>query len=720
MRSYDVFDTLIGRRCGTPMRIWEHMGKTLNIPTFVDQRAQAEKRLQQRGKEYNLLDIYKEFGNPELAEVEWLEEIANVFPITRNVDKLTNQDVLISDMYFSETGIRELLDYAGIKFSGKIIVTNSGKRTGKSWEKAKKLGVTSHIGDNVHSDVNTPISYGIHGLLSRTSTEHLTPTESSLFGYSQDLAYWIRRLRLQHVIHENNSDRLNHIFIQYNIPLLFAMSTSLRDYYFSNHFHKLLFMSRDTQLLYKMFQVRFSDTPIEYLFISRDCLINHSKSFMKYLNKRLDFDVSLVDMASSGGSLKEAYPRLDGIPNLFTGVYLKSFGVTFDGIINMTYITDNHKTRINNTLVEMLNYATHWHVADVDENEKPIFDLKDEYCMRKVRKYHDIFEDGLKDMSTEEITRPEPLYLEMLNRIQTEDQFLRITFPNHVSIEKQRKANLKTRNAKVLIVGSIHNYGWDRVRLWWESLIAVNFKGQIHMLVYGDHGVVRALRRKNVIVHQCQLTHPQVVVSRFLDLAELCKTLPKDLWVISSDVSDIVFQWDPAIFLDSVEENIVVASEGIRHDGNEWVVKNFNEAFPEYWKNLKDKQLYNAGSVAARAGVMAEFAQEIYDLSMQRPHFRSHDQAAMNILLNEERYKKQTLFVDVNGPWCFCAASSMLAKPQDKKNYLGKPVTVKNGVCYTKPNTMVCMFHHYDRDPILATSVRNHVHQEYLKSGRQI
>ena len=290
---------------------------------------------------------------------------------------------------------------------------------------------------------------------------------------------------------------------------------------------------------------------------------------------------------------------------------------------------------------------------------------------------------------------------------------------------------------KTIIVGAVQNYGWRQCEVWYRSLRLSGFEGEVHLIEYPTiplspstatspqmrraSNLGGMAQREKIIMHQCELKARDLVVGRFLDLANLCKTFPRGAWVVFTDVGDIVFQRNPEAFLESVPEgkNIVAASEGIRFKSNEWVRNNMLAAFPDQWEAMKDELLYNAGSIAARAGVFAELAANVYAMCMDAQRgARFQDQAALNCLLRHERYARQTLFTRANDGWCFCAASSTFAKPEDKKGYEERPAVIRGGRCYVEAGEPV-MFHHYSRDKGTKLKVERCVlsHQRLAVSG---
>lgn len=713
MISWDIFDTLIGRKCGTATRLFEILGERAGISKFVERRIDAEKHLQARRIEYTLEDIYRELGHPKLAVQEWNLEKEMVFPIAKTL-RLFNPktDIMVSDMYLGEERIRELLTIAGIEFDGPLYVSCYGKHSGTIWPQIRKEHrVTSHRGDNQNSDVLSPRPYGINGIWIDTE---MTKAEKYYAHYHPDLARWIRYQRLRHIASETD-DKLHLLQIEYNFPLLWSMAYLVNQYALATNTTPL-FMSRDTQLLSKMYTGLGAHLPQKYIYTSRDALRRQSKNYLKYINSLYTKQTFLVDLTASLGSLKAILPALNhSNPKIFIGIHLKQpFNVDITGI-DATWITTNMATRINNTYVEMLNYGTHWHVSDVDKRGQPMYDLEGEYDMLKVEEYHKLIEFMIQGapLPSGDV---KPIFIRALEGIQAERNFIGHQFPRHIAIERQRKKNLVDIRPKddMVIVGAIHTYRWDSIVNWWKSLIATGFTGELHMMCYGIDTQTRSrLQQYKFNVHVNKLEGKQVVVDRFRDLAKLLENFG-DRWVLFPDVGDLVFQWNPISFLSTVKQDIVVAHEGVTFSQNRWMMNNLETSFPSYVKQLRDKYFYNAGTMAARANIFKELAEKIYDLSVNEAETeaKSHDQTAANILLYQKHFSRRTLFLGPNDMWAYNAASSMFAEQEDAQHYKFELPTIKNGRCITG-DIIPCMFHHYPRNKEISRQVRNRVNFDY-------
>lgn len=409
--SWDLFDTLIGRRCGKASNLFDIMAERIGDPKFQEKRRAAERFFQDRKVTYSLEDIYKRYGQPELAEIEFELELENVFPIKRYVDQVQPDDIIVSDMYLSEHHLRRLIEKAGFEFPGRIYVSPYGKYSGEIWPIVlESHQIQTHRGDNPYTDMESPRRHNI-----RPTKVETAPTASEEFyiKHNQAFGWWIRASRLEHIVDER-TDIINYLEVEYNVPLLITISMILA----RKKVKKYLFMARDSQLLQRVFEKLYPKARTEYLYISRDCLRGNSESYFKYFNKKVKDNCLLVDLASSCSSLQAALKNIKiELPQLFAAIFLaEPFRAKVENI-DLSYIVTNTQTAINNTYLEMLNYADHWHIVDVDDNGMPITDLENEYNMKVVLDYHRIIDSMLCTMPEINLD-PYKVFMHALGEIQ--------------------------------------------------------------------------------------------------------------------------------------------------------------------------------------------------------------------------------------------------------------------------------------------------------------
>ena len=205
LKSWDIFDTLIARRCIYPHNIFRIVEQISRITNFANIRIVAEQNLAKKGIIYNFDDIYEEFRKltnaseklcDELKTLEIKTEIDQCIPITENLRQVKAGDILISDMYLPEKVIRKMLDKAGLFAPVEIVVTSGGKSSGRIWQQlAQQNEFVFHIGDNPISDIQIPSHYGFES----ASPILGIPTQFELWLMQRDFnfATYLRALRLK-------------------------------------------------------------------------------------------------------------------------------------------------------------------------------------------------------------------------------------------------------------------------------------------------------------------------------------------------------------------------------------------------------------------------------------------------------------------------------------------------------------------------------------------
>lgn len=180
--SFDIFDTLVGRRVLQPKDIFSLVERDLGRigcqASFAELRIQAEKAC---GYAASLDDIYKQLYQMgiseedchdwQLRELEWEKKV--VFPRKRMAEvfqyakELGKKIVLTSDMYLSKGKIHNLLERCGIVGYDELLIScqekaekSDGKLFAKLLERAGGKSIL-HIGDNPFSDGEMAQSMGL-------------------------------------------------------------------------------------------------------------------------------------------------------------------------------------------------------------------------------------------------------------------------------------------------------------------------------------------------------------------------------------------------------------------------------------------------------------------------------------------------------------------------------------------------------------------------------
>jgi glycosyltransferase involved in cell wall biosynthesis len=379
--SFDVFDTLIARRCVEPWRIFEQVGVKLGRPDFTQARIASEAQL--AGRDYTLHDIYQQLaaswtltpGEAEtLQSAEIAAELENVIPIEENMVKLQHGDLLISDMYLPEPIIRALLDAAGLNKRVGLCVSTQGKRSGHIWQEiASHVAIGRHLGDNPVSDLEMPTRFGIASEHTDASAPTLVETWLAQQGLP-GLSLFVREARLRTWNEDPAFRDLQKIQVQLNLPILLLSSIQLLRVVRETDADRLLFCSRDCDLWLELFRALAARIGIgietTYFYTSRIARMKASPDYLSYTRKTLGARGLIVDACGTGWSLSHLFQALgmEGQHGFF--IHRSRPVAEFERHAptpqTCTFHTVIHPDRpILNIGIELINTAEHGSVMDV-------------------------------------------------------------------------------------------------------------------------------------------------------------------------------------------------------------------------------------------------------------------------------------------------------------------------------------------------------------------
>lgn len=333
--------------------------------------------------------------------------------------------------------------------------------------------------------------------------------------------------------------------------------------------------------------------------------------------------------------------------------------------------------------------------------------------MALVSRYHRLWDELLSDVPTEPIKDPKAVASIAAQAIHAAGPRLERVFPGHMKFERRRKLPPirivalpdpapppYAATSPTVVVGAIDRYERTQWINWVRSFSLTDFHGQLHMLTYRcSAGSLKQLRHRGIDVHECERDR-HVVVDRFRDLAVLAAALPPRTWMVSLDVGDLVAQRSPDPWLAKLDDGveIVVGSEAIRIKDQSWVDKNLRDTFPEHYEVTREHLLFNAGSFAARAGTMVEFARQVWEMCQSKPWTKPNDQDAFNILLHRESWVSKTKFAAQRDGWCANVAATVAEPAEKGARFATEPIaTIRQGVCYVADGVVPVFLHHYPR-----------------------
>jgi hypothetical protein len=354
--SFDIFDTLLARTVEAPIDIFEIMEYSFPYKNFKELRIKAE-----RMSNLTYDDIYVQFKVltnesdnivQKIKDFEFEMEKLNTIPIKSNINKLKYGDIIVSDMYFPEKMLRELLEYHGINLDGiQIYCSASGKYTGEMWKKLiKTYTINLHIGDNSHSDITMANKYGVSARL--TSIYKFTELEKLLLGNNNELCMILRKFRLGNPYDEYTTEfQLYNQQIMYNIPLLLFMCVQLDCILKTENRDTVLFLTRDGCLIIKIFKFLYPQYNSIYFHSSRVVNVNHNDDYIKYLKQTYNPKTCILfDLNGGFVTGRNLYMKVFGeLPRIFI-FNLANIKYNFSSLTNIaTEVSD---------IIENLNYDT--------------------------------------------------------------------------------------------------------------------------------------------------------------------------------------------------------------------------------------------------------------------------------------------------------------------------------------------------------------------------
>jgi hypothetical protein len=322
VRSWDVFETLIARRCGAPHAIFEHMAATLG-DDFPTSRVKAEGAARELNAEISLEDIYDQLRTARAwtaaqrqtaMELELRLELENVIPVAENMARVRDGDVLVSDMYLSPEFILRLLRTAGLDRDVRLFVSTNGKGDGSIWRRLRNDHfILKHTGDDPVRDFLRPLTKLVPAVLTDASLE--TAWERLLrFNGAPALGAYVREMRLRVADRDPATRTLRKSQIEGNFPLLLLASAALMSWCRAQGVRKALMASRDCVLwspLAERVARRAGDgVAVEYFLISRVAALRGSASYLEYARRRITPDSVVVDLSMTGVSLAGLADRL--------------------------------------------------------------------------------------------------------------------------------------------------------------------------------------------------------------------------------------------------------------------------------------------------------------------------------------------------------------------------------------------------------------------------
>lgn len=334
--SFDIFDTLLFRPFDLPADLFFLVGESFdnmdfkNIRTWAEWNARLKCRKQNGHMEISLKDIWenleKKAGLPAVdgmrAEEDAEQKLCYANPFMSEVYKrllaMGKKMIAVSDMYLPEECIAKLLENAGYMGIEKIYVSNAyhkSKAEGglyheviKDWcnidittdkirkgknlsnkrvEPLTKAGTNVkgnsivHVGDNMHSDVKMAENCGIDVLPYPNINKNVLLYRPADMSAIVGSAY--RAVVSSHLYNGLHSYGMEYEF-GFIYGGLFAVGycSFIHEYYMQHGLDKLLFLSRDGDILKQVYDFLYPEDSTEYVYWSRKAAVKLMADEDKY------------------------------------------------------------------------------------------------------------------------------------------------------------------------------------------------------------------------------------------------------------------------------------------------------------------------------------------------------------------------------------------------------------------------------------------------------
>lgn len=264
---------------------------------------------------------------------------------------------------------------------------------------------------------------------------------------------------------------------------------------------------------------------------------------------------------------------------------------------------------------------------------------------------------------------------------------------------------------KDAIIGAVYNLTWDHCKNWVNSINRSGFDGHKVVCMFGENDdLISRLNDNDIEVYKFRdlVNEEHICAARFSVYNMILENLGEPVRnVIATDVTDVVFQKNPSLFLDKFEgqgEFIVTSSEDIKYKDEGWGAHNLNLSFGILaFEKMKENIIINAGVMAGSDRIMRDLFFAISAMCTNRnQHIAGGggpDQAAYNLLMSLYPFKQHQEFIPHDHGWaCQVGTTADPRKDYSSVNYSTKPV-LENNTVKTQDGLDYYIVHQYNRNP---------------------
>jgi hypothetical protein len=308
VNSYDLFDTILGRKINNRIEFFNNCMKNNFLNDFISVRIIAEEKAKDENPYYNLLNIYKHIQNHyklnysktiQVLNLELALEIHNIYPIYFNVNKLDSDSIIIVDSYYTSEQIKQFMSKFNI-IDIPIYTSNEVaalKSNGTMYTYLKKLyKIKNHTGSDLISDYENPIN-------SKIKATHYE------YKYNQMILYLNNKISshtknflkmIECLCKDQETEHIWNVQLYNNIPLLILFANILKEFCKEKNIQEIIFVNRSAILIKNIFEkinqfkpvnVKVSELTVSYKLFNNKKYLKHILNDYNDITKYLIVDI---------------------------------------------------------------------------------------------------------------------------------------------------------------------------------------------------------------------------------------------------------------------------------------------------------------------------------------------------------------------------------------------------------------------------------------------
>lgn len=253
---------------------------------------------------------------------------------------------------------------------------------------------------------------------------------------------------------------------------------------------------------------------------------------------------------------------------------------------------------------------------------------------------------------------------------------------------------------KDLIIGCFMGTNIDAVNIWSNSIKQSGFSGDtVLILINSSKQFEDQIRNKNLIIVHKKLIEDRVDIysQRFYHIYQYLTLKNKYRYVITTDVTDVIFQKDPSVFVHNniLDNKLILNGESILIKDESWNYENIVSAYgSDKAQTILSNEVKNVGVIAGNQKQVKDLCEHIYNMA-KILNSRPSDQAVLNM-----SKISNSIVLNIDDGWV--CNSGVIFCPQVTNNLYEKLLTsppyVRDGILYNSLDKEVCIVHQYNRN----------------------